>query len=194
MSGLKRLNPTPRFWDQTPLEPGVSLEPRLVARRWVRQRKVFWGVLARCAHSFSQRTLATGTEKMPLCIPAGQAVTSIRGNLESSGSSHKGAHSRRGGKSRFLPQTPGQITLGNPLSVVKGARVCGIGLWRLFGQNQAIRDLLASLTMIACVKALFGRSMRVCLACFDAPLDVGLGWRRCRRGDVPGIAVKVTHA
>ncbi len=104
MSGLKRLNPTPRFWDQTPLEPGVSLEPRLVARRWVRQRKVFWGVLARCAHSFSQRTLATGTEKMPLCIPAGQAVTSIRGNLESSGSSHKGSHSRRGGKSPLRPR------------------------------------------------------------------------------------------
>jgi hypothetical protein len=71
-----------------------------------------------------------------------------------------------------------------PLKLIRG----------FFGQNQAIRYVLASLTMIACVKALFGRSMRVCLACFDAPLDVGLGWRRWRRGDVPGIAVKVTHA
>ena len=76
-----------------------------------------------------------------------------------------------------------------------GAQVHEAGS-QLFNLQDAVSGLRLAppLTMIACVKALFGCSMRVCLARFDARFDVGPGWRRWLRADVSAIAVKVTHA
>ena len=64
----KRRNPQTQLGQELLLESGVALKPRRVARRRMRQWNISWRVLGPCFRRFSQRLLASASQKMTLCV------------------------------------------------------------------------------------------------------------------------------
>ena len=50
----------------------MPLEPRLIARGWVRQRQITWCVFPPCCRGLCERCLSPGAEKVPLRVVTDQ--------------------------------------------------------------------------------------------------------------------------